>query len=59
LEAPSLDATAGLTYAGQTFDGTADGNPMGELRQETVASKGDVLSFRVAPASAALLTVSP
>jgi hypothetical protein len=59
LEAPSLDATTGLTYAGQTFDGSADGNPMGTLQPEPIAVIDSALRFRVAPATAALMTVTP
>lgn len=57
LEAPSLDATAGLTFAGQTFDGSVDGNPTGALKEETIAGQQDALRFHLAPASAALLTI--
>ena len=41
-----LDATTGLTYAGQTFDKSADGNPVGVLQQETIALKNGSLRFR-------------
>jgi hypothetical protein len=57
LEAPSLDATSGLIYAGQTFDGSADGNPVGALKQEVLTEQDGVLRFPIGPASAALLSV--
>jgi hypothetical protein len=59
LEAPSLDATSGLTYAGQTFDQSADGNAVGALKDEAIRPADGGLRFRVAPASAALLTIAP
>jgi len=58
LEAPSPDATSGLTYAGQTFDQSADGNSVGALKQESIAMKDGSLRFHIAPASAALLTIA-
>ena len=57
LEAPALDATAGLTYAGQTFDGSPDGNPVGALKPEMLTVQDGALRFHLAPASTALLTV--
>lgn len=56
LEAPSLDATTGITYAGQTFDGSADGSSVGAVRQEAVPEQEGALRFLLAPASAVLLT---
>jgi len=55
LEAPSHEATSGIHYAGQTFDGSTNGDPIGALKVETITSKAGTLSFHLAPASAALL----
>jgi len=59
LEAPDLGATRGISWAGRTFDGTPDGNPLGELHEEKLPATADGAHFRVAPASAALVTVTP
>lgn len=59
LEAPSLDATSGLTYAGRTFDQSADGSPVGALKDEAIRPVDGGLHFHIGPASAALLTITP
>ena len=59
LEATSIEATSGITWAGQTFDHSADGNPLGRLLEEKVPVAGDGVHFHVAPASAALVTFRP
>jgi hypothetical protein len=57
LEAPAIAVSEGLRWAGQTFDDTPDGNPVGELNVETPVMHDGALSFRVEPASAVLVTV--
>jgi len=54
------DATAktGVSFAGQTFDGSADGLPLGEQRTEAVPLVGGIFSFSLPPRSAALLVFS-
>lgn len=58
LEAPSLNVTKGIIYAGQTYDGSTDGNPLGTRKEEPVAISGGTLRIQVGPASAALLTIT-
>jgi len=38
LAAPGFNAKAGISYAGQTFDGTPDGNPVGAQSAPVLAS---------------------
>ena len=54
LQAPTLAATTGITLGGQTYDGSKDGNPLGEQKAESLAANHGIL--HLAPASAALLT---
>jgi hypothetical protein len=59
LIAPSVLSRYGVTFAGQTFDGSTDGFPVGARVTEPVAvSATGELAFALAPASAALLTFS-
>jgi len=56
LLAPSFSATEGITFGGQTFDGSTDGNPVGTEQSEDVQSKQNgVFEIVVAPTSAVLL----
>ena len=65
LEAPegALDARDGVTWAGQTFDGTVDGAPSGERTSEPleITSRGgwQAVEFTVAAASVALVEITP
>lgn len=59
LIAPSLGATEGITWAGQTFDGSKDGTPVGVAIEESISIKDGTLNLKLTPASAALLTVLP
>lgn len=59
LEAASIEATRGIRYAGQTFDDSADGNPIGALLEEKLPVADGGVHFRVAPASAVLVTLVP
>jgi hypothetical protein len=49
----------GLSFAGQTFDGSPDGSPQGVHSVEEVSPGTDGLSytFLLAPTTAALLTI--
>lgn len=57
LEAPSHEATSGIHYAGQTFDGSTNGDPIGDLKGETIPCGDGTLSFHLTPASAVLVTL--
>ena len=57
LAAPSVRARYGVSFAGQTFDGSADGLPVGQRVTEAVpVQAGGGMVFVLPPASAALLT---
>jgi hypothetical protein len=57
LLAPGLTATNGITCAGQTFDGTTDGLPLGTPFTEAVQSVSGTYTVALPPVSAALLVV--
>ncbi len=59
LTAASASATNGVTFAGQTFDGTTNGNPVGNYVTTKVTPVNGVYTFLLPAASAALLTISP
>ncbi|MEQ1859289.1 MAG: glycosyl hydrolase family 79 C-terminal domain-containing protein [Chthoniobacteraceae bacterium] len=59
LKAPAPGATSGITFGGRTYDGSADGNPVGALEEETLAISDGAFRFKVAPASAMLVTIPP
>jgi hypothetical protein len=59
LTAPSVTATRGVSYGGQTFDGSTDGTIQGTLSTTAVTPTSGVYTFAIAPTSAALITVSP
>lgn len=59
LSAPAPEATRGITWAGQTFDDSPDGNPLGALAIEAPIKDGAALRFTLAPCSVALLTSAP
>jgi hypothetical protein len=50
-------AQAGLP--GGTFDGSADGRPLGAPQSETATPAGGAYTAELPPATAALLTVAP
>ena len=58
LVAPSVSSKTGVTWAGQTFDGSTDGTIQGTESTTTVMPSSNVYTFSMAPTSAALLTVS-
>ena len=55
LEAPSLAATDGIRFGGQTFDGSPDGRPLGEPKVESLTASDGSITFVQAAASAVLL----
>jgi Glycosyl hydrolase family 79 C-terminal beta domain len=59
LLAPTVNATQGVTLAGQTFDDTVDGLPLGLYTSEQVVPQNGSYSLDLPPASAALLTLNP
>ena len=59
LTAASVTATTGVSYGGQTFDGSTDGTIQGTLSTPAVTPTSGVYTFAIAPTSAALLTVAP
>jgi hypothetical protein len=59
LSAPAVTATAGVSYGGQTFDGSGDGTLQGTPNAPTITPNGGVYGFSLGPTEAALLTVQP
>jgi hypothetical protein len=56
LLAPNVTTTFGVSWGGQTFDGSAAGLPLGPRAVEAVpAVNGNAFAFALPPASAALL----
>jgi Glycosyl hydrolase family 79 C-terminal beta domain len=58
LRAPSVNATNGITLAGQTFDGTVDGLPLGSYTSEQVMPQNRSYILDLPATSAALLTLN-
>jgi hypothetical protein len=57
LLAPTPSSKEGLTWAGQTFDASKDGNPMGFRQVEELHSRQGEFTLSLHPATAALLTI--
>jgi glycosyl hydrolase family 79 len=57
LVAPGLSAQTGITFGGQSFDGSTDGTLQGTAVFETVAPTSSGYTVAVPPLSAALLTI--
>lgn len=55
--APSFSATKGITFGGQTFDGSLDGKPVGTDTHETARAKNGSFEISVQPTSALVLTL--
>jgi hypothetical protein len=55
--APSFSSRKGITIAGQTFDGSKDGKPLGKEYGEMVSLTNGVFEISAGPASAFLLTL--
>ncbi|RYY26225.1 MAG: hypothetical protein EOO04_10915, partial [Chitinophagaceae bacterium] len=58
LVAPSYKASDGITIAGQTFDGSIDGHPIGNAYAETVQGNGGVFEISVGATSAVLVKLT-
>jgi hypothetical protein len=58
LLAPSYKSTTRITFAGQTFDGSADGTPHGERTVENIGGSGGMFQIPIAVASGALVVFS-
>lgn len=58
LQAPSMAAQSGLSFAGLTFDGSADGTPSGNMTTQTVQLVRGRFDFQVPPISANILEFS-
>ncbi|MBC8121196.1 MAG: hypothetical protein H7Y22_05065 [Gemmatimonadaceae bacterium] len=59
LSGSSAYARTGLTLAGQTFDGTMDGKPLGTYTSSSVAPSNGTYVFSLPKSSAAMLTIPP
>jgi hypothetical protein len=57
LMAPSFRSQAGITYGGQTFDGSTDGKPVGKPETEIIKSTNNAFEVPVGPATAILITL--
>jgi len=57
LSSPSASSVFGIVYAGQTYDGTKDGRPVGTRVEERIQPVGGVWTVTVQPISAVLLTI--
>jgi len=58
LKAPAFNSTAGITFAGQTFDGSTDGTIQGAKQTQTVQGSDGKFSVDVPVTSAVLLDLS-
>lgn len=59
LLAPSLGATEGISFGGQTLDGSADGNFLGVNHSERVLPQDGVFEVALSAASAMVVTLTP
>lgn len=57
LESPSLTAETGIRLGGQTYDGSKDGKPIGDLVVENLKASDAKVKVTLAPVSVALLTL--
>jgi hypothetical protein len=57
LTAPTYQSSTGLTLAGQTFDNSTDGTPLGTAYAEFVTPVAGTYSVALPPTTAVLLTV--
>jgi hypothetical protein len=57
LRAPALDARTGLTLGGQTWDGSVDGLPLGDLVTEPAPFEGDAYVISLPALQAVVVTV--
>jgi hypothetical protein len=58
LTAPSYTSSSGITFAGQTFDGSTDGKLLGSQSTETITASNGVFELPMDITSAALVIFS-
>jgi hypothetical protein len=58
LQAPSYSSTSGVTFAGQTFDGSTDGTLQGSQTVQTITGTNGVFQLTMPVTSAALVVFS-
>jgi hypothetical protein len=58
MAAPNYKSTAGITFGGQTFDNSFDGNLIGTPMNESVTPANSVYTVAMQPTSAVLLTLT-
>jgi hypothetical protein len=58
LLAPSLSSLSGVTLGGQTYDGSSDGNMVGQASTETITATGTSFILTMPTVSGALVTLS-
>ena len=56
--APTYESNDGITIGGQTFDGSADGKPVGSQVTDSILPSNGTYTVPVQPTSAVLLTMS-
>lgn len=59
LLAPSLEAKEGISFGGQTLDGSSDGSFLGVNHGERIAPRDGVFEVALSATSALLLTLTP
>ncbi|WP_304640041.1 glycosyl hydrolase family 79 C-terminal domain-containing protein [Pseudomonas sp.] len=59
LLAPSLGATEGISFGGQTLDGSADGSFLGVNHSERVLPQDGIFEVALSAASAMVVTLTP
>jgi hypothetical protein len=59
MHAPSLTSSTGITLAGQTWQGSTDGKPVGQLATEMVPSDGTTFSVMLPALDAVVVTILP
>lgn len=57
LEAPAIALSEGVSWAGQTFDDTPDGKPVGALKVEHPPMQSGAVTLHLNPASAVMVEV--
>lgn len=53
LTAPSFSSTSGVTFGGQTFDGSTDGNPLGQAQSTVLFPENGVFTLPNLPSTTA------
>jgi hypothetical protein len=58
LLAPSLNSLSGVTLGGQTYDGSSDGNMVGQASNEAITVTNGSFTLTMPTVSGALVTLS-